>query len=132
MPEKETMRKLLELREEIDEVNYFLREWQFIKSHKNVPRAILEEPELRFIARMIERLVDATQELDLSLALKSKPSDHSGIELTQYMKLTNKRGEKISYVGNRHGLLSLSKVAEMVSRGGELTLPKVTLDDWGA
>lgn len=115
------MRRLLELSEEVDEVNYFLKEWQTLKAQKSSHKAVLEEPELRFISRNLERIIDEAQKLDSPLALKSNSSRVKHIKLTKYLKIKS-NGKKISYVGNKDGLLSLNRIAEMVSSGGELSL----------
>lgn len=138
------MRQLIELHEEINEVNYFLREWQRLITHPADGSSILAQPELRFISRTIEHLINEAQAIDRPLVLRvergevpevilkdsalppgerSTPSSPgSVIELTEYLKTTNKKGDRISYVGNKHGLLSLSKLADMVANGSTLQL----------
>lgn len=139
------MRQLIELHEEINEVNYFLREWQRLRTHPTDNGSILAQPELRFISRTIEHLINEAQAIDRPLVLKversrkrtatslkqnnplftesnTAPSRDSIIELTEYLKTTNKKGDRISYVGNKHGLLSLSKLADMVADGSTLEL----------
>ncbi len=139
------MRQLIELHEEINEVNYFLREWQHLRTHPADSSSILAQPELRFISRTIEHLINEAQAIDRPLLLKvekyegriattlkhkalvstvstAPSSRHSVIELTEYLKTTNKKGDRISYVGNKHGLLSLSKLADMVANGSTLQL----------
>ena len=125
------MRKLAELSEEICEVNYFLKEWQRLKIHPEINGSILQQPELRFIARTIEHLINESQLLNSSLILKveklknknvgtcqKKNLNESSIELTKYFKTVDHKGDRISYVGNRHGLLSVSKLSEMFAGGG--------------
>ena len=122
------MRKLIELSEEIDEVNYFLREWQRLKYSSDTKAQLLAEPELRFISRTLERLVNESQALEVPLLLhvdkydqKKQPSG-STIELSECLRLVNKNGTQISYVGNHKGLLSLSRIAEMIARGSSIKL----------
>lgn len=123
------MRHILELEEQIDEVNYFLREWQFLKTHKDLPKAKLQEPEIRFIARTLERLIREAESLSVPIMLQPDGHTRTAIELSECLKLTNKHGQKVAYVGNKHGLLSLSKIAEMVSHGGELVLMQAAISD---
>jgi hypothetical protein len=123
------MRQLLELHEEINEVNFFLREWQNMKIHKDMVSTVLAEPEMRFISRTLERLIYDAQSFELPLILNinepnttAGPSGGSVIRLTECLKLKNVDGGIISYVGNSNGLLSIGRIAELVSRGGNLQL----------
>lgn len=126
------MRRLIELNEQIDEVNYFLNEWQHLKQYKNARAKSLQGPEVRFITRTIERLIHEAELLDIPLVLElktatdaiepSNSAEHTQIPLTECYKMTNDYGENVAYVGNGQGLLSIAKVAEMVSRGSRLVL----------
>jgi hypothetical protein len=143
------MRKLVELREEVEEVNYFLGEWQRLKSKSSPDSKLLEKPELHFICRTLEHLINDAEILDIPLVLTVQvgkstkdsqiPSqskqvmdvDGSSIAINQCLKLSNSKGQKISYVGNQNGLLSIARLAEMVASGSQLVLKGAPLTDWG-
>ena len=130
------MRRLIELHEEVDEVNYFLNEWQHIRQYKNTRAQLLQGPEVRFITRTIQRLIIEAETLEIPLVLAvdahegTAPARH--ITLTQCLKMTNGSGENVAFVGNTEGLLSLTKLAEMVSRGSRLVLAGSETGEWTA
>lgn len=130
------MRRLIELSEEIDEVNYFLNEWQHMRCYKNRRAKLLQGPEIRFITRTIERLITEAETLERPLLLavnaREDASQARHIPLTQCLKMTNGSGENVAFIGNTEGLLSLTKLAEMVSRGSRLVLAGSEAGEWGA
>lgn len=140
------MRRLIELHEQVDEVNYFLNEWQHLKQYKNSRAKALQGPEMRFIGRTLERLIHEAELLDMPLVLEiaARPqndkSPHNNntvhtpsprIILSSCIKFTSETGESISYVGNPQGMLSLSTIAEMVSCGSRLLLSNSEASGWG-
>lgn len=150
------MRQIVELHEQIDEVNYFLREWQRL-AHSDEPIAkVVQQPEIRFVSHAIERVIREADNLEIPLVLKigdqpvlgrqdrrppraqHKPGfnwlipSSSTIRLTDYRHFTTEKGDRVSYVGNKNGLLSLRCLAETVARGGELQIAGVHAGDWSA
>lgn len=141
LKQKEVMRKFTELNEEISEVNYFLKEWIHLKQCSSSDRKALADPEMRFITRTIERLINEAEKLSLPLVLTVIPEDvprndtldnSTAIPLTECLRITNKTGDRTSYVGNKNGLLSLYRVATLVAHGGSLSLMGLPDDGWGS
>ncbi|MDQ5886317.1 MAG: hypothetical protein QG628_714 [Patescibacteria group bacterium] len=150
------MRKIQELHEEIDEVNYFLREWQRLLVSNDQTNKIIQKPEIRFVSHAIERVIQSAYNLDIPLVLKtgSKPilakrarkkSQHNSapnfnwyipscatIQLTNYRKLSTEKSGLLTFVGNEKGLMSLRNLAEAVSHGGELRISGKHAGDWSA
>lgn len=127
------MRALVDLHEELDEVNFFLKEWLRMKHSTTQSRQCLAEPELRFIIRTLERLIHQAQSLDKGIVLASEVDatevelvkSNAGIPLTECIRVTTSSGKAIAYVGNSHGLLSINHLAHIVAKGGQITLGAV-------
>lgn len=126
------MKKVIELTEEVDEVNYFLQEWRRLKHMEGAPLGALAEPELKFLVRTLGRLIDQARYLDMPLVLtdttmgdNDDPAGEQGlrgIHLTEYFHTQNNEGSTVAYVGNEQGLLSISRLADMVAKGRRLRL----------
>jgi hypothetical protein len=150
------MRKIQELHEEIDEVNYFLREWQRLRYSDNPYDKIVRKPEILFVSHSLERVVSTAKSLQIPLVLKTgkepvlarraqrtlhpnhKPNfnflipSQSIIRLTNFRKLKTKKGDTRSFVGDDRGLLTLRCLAETVYKGGELLIVGNHAGDWSA
>lgn len=150
------MRQLVDLHEQIDEVNYFLREWQRLAQSDDPVAKIVQKPEIRFVSHAIERVIHQADTLEIPLVLRigdqpvlgrqdrrparkqHKPGfnwlipSSSTIQLTDYRKFTTDDGDRVSYVGNKNGLLSLKSLAETVARGGELQIAGAHAGNWSA
>ena len=147
------MRKLVELHEQVDEVNYFLEEWLRLADADTPFAKHAKKPELLFVSRAIEHVIDDADSLAVPIELKvgTKPilgrhdrrtrSQPKGrvnwlipprttIRLTDYQRLPSRNGDRLSYVGNKHGLLSLRSLAETIAHGGELRLSGAHRGDW--
>ncbi len=140
------MRRIVDLHEEIDEVNYFLKEWQRLASEQQIDNAIIRKPEIKFVSHTLERVIDTAQILDVPVILQTgkrpvvakkdrrplhRPTatthtwlipSSSKITLNKYKKLSTSDGKKLSYVGNDNGLLSLRTLANTIAHGGKLQL----------
>lgn len=150
------MRKIQELHEEVDEVNYFLREWQRLAKSTNPDNRIIQKPEIRFVAHAIERVIKSAESLEIPLELmvgtepvlaqrfqrisqKSHRSSlnwlipsRTAIQLTYFRKLSTNKGNDLSFVGNEKGLMSLRLLAKTVAQGGELRISGKHAGDWSA
>lgn len=125
------IRQFVELCEEVDEINYFLKEWRRLKQmEKGKPAKVLEDPEMRFLTRTLERLIMQAQDLEMPLILStsselatssSQNGSTTGIELTECLRVS-RSGKDTSYVGNSKGLLSLIHLADVVAGGGSIML----------
>ena len=148
------MRKITELHEEIDEVNYFLKEWLRLQQTDTTRSSIVCKAELRFVAHSIERVLHEAKDLDLPVLLQTgsqpvlaspahrfrqdRTSNSSNwlipskttIPLTNFRKLNTKSGDRLSFIGNERGLLSLRSLAETISKGGELRIANAHTGDW--
>lgn len=151
------MRPLVDLHEEIDEVNYFLNEWQKLRSSPEKKEKIKAKPEFRFVAHAIERVVKQADDLEIPLVLKTGklpvvatkdrqihkragrrnhfnwviPSK-STIRLTAFAKYATTNGYKLSFVGNENGLISLRTLSEVIASGGELQIAGRHAGDWAS
>ncbi len=64
------MKSLVELYEQVDEVNYFLQEWQLL-SHSDEPFATaVRQPEIRFVSHAVERVIREAQAQNVPVILK--------------------------------------------------------------
>lgn len=149
------MRDRIALHEQIDEVNYFLREWQRLALSDDPIATILQQPEIRFVSHAIERVIQEAKIQDIPLVLKTgdepilarqdrrpprpmhKPAftwlipSSSTICLTDYRRFAGTDGKGVSYVGNQKGLMSLKSLAKTVASGGELRLAGLPAGEWG-
>lgn len=140
------MRSLIDITEEVDEVNYFLKEWKKISDESSDYANALKKPEIHFVAHSLERVISETTKLNIDLELKignlpvvarqncksvlyhDKPSknllipSNTSIHLTSYKKIKTKNGTKQSYIGNNKGVISLRTLANIVTNGGELRI----------
>lgn len=123
------MRALFDLNEELDEVNFFLKEWLRMKHSSAPERQCLAEPELRFIIRTLERLIRQAESIDKGIVLaaatdrtEAELARDSGIPLTECVRVVNTDGSSAVYVGNAHGLLSIAHLASIIARGGQIKL----------
>lgn len=148
------MHKIIELYEQVDEVNYFLKEWQRLSNINDPTAKIVNKPEMHFIAHAIEHLIKQADSLEVPLTLQigneavlarqgrrhvaHKNKKHfnwlipsrSTIKLTDFKKFTNSSGRKTTYVGNKNGLMTLLSLSQTVARGGELRLNGHNTGDW--
>jgi hypothetical protein len=143
------MREIVELHEQIDEVNYFVREWRSLAGLDTPNAKIFRKPEIRFVARALERVVQEANSLNIHVVLKvgegmnhdahteaahsntwPQLKPHSIIRLTDYQVLTDANGDKISYIGNKHALLSFGHFTDIIAGGGELSIAGPHEGDW--
>ena len=145
------MKSVIELHEQIDEVNYFLREWQRL-AHSHEPFAVaVRKPEIKFVSHALARVIHEAQKLNIPVLLKvgdapvvakrnKRRIESSGlhvdnvfipsratVEVTDYIQQTT-NGKKVSYIGSKEGVFPMSTLAQTVAHGGELTL-RIT-DSW--
>lgn len=148
------MRKVVELHEEIDEVNYFLKEWLRLQQSPDSSSRIIRKAEIRFVAHAIERVIKEADSLDIPVLLQTgsnpvlatpahgfrhdRKSNSSNwlipskttVPLTYFRRFKTKKGDRLAYIGNERGLLSLKSLAETISTGGELRLAGYQPGEW--
>ena len=142
------MRDLIALHEQVDEVNYFLREWQRLATSDDPAAKIVKKPEIRFVSHSLRRVVHEASQMDIPLVLRTgeepvlvKQKRHdfrwmipssSTVNVTDYHRLTNEDGQTLSYVATHKGMLSLWTLAQTIAKGGELQIAGAHKGDWAA
>jgi hypothetical protein len=140
------MQRIAELHEQIDEVNYFVKEIQRLKLANRPEDEILQKPEVRFVSRALRHVIEDARQLHIQVILRPspQPQDPVGrstvqheeapmpdIPITEYHQVTTDNGDRLAYIGNRNSLLSLTYISEIIQDGGKLAVAGPHEGDWG-
>ena len=138
------MKSLVELYEQLDEVNYFLQEWQRL-SHSAEPfAAAVRQPEIRFVSHAVVKVIREAHahNMPVILQLSDKPviarhgkrsqithrvdnvliPPHTSVEVLGCNQKRAADGKKLTYIESNHGLFTLIGLARAVAHGARLII----------